>query len=114
MNRTCKTYPDPHDPPRARQGDYTPDQCRQCWHEVNQTDWWKAGGVVQASPSPASPSRAQRPCVYLGERVGEEECKTCRGRVTLFLFACSHPEQPLGAEVCQKNGCGPKCKGYTV
>lgn len=108
MNRSCKTYTDPHDPPRARQGEYTPNQCRQCWHEVNATDWWKAGGV-----KPSSVVAKGGPCVYLGKQVGTEECKTCRGKVTLKLFDCSHPAQPLGAEVCAKKGCGPKCSGYS-
>lgn len=63
-------------------------------------------------------ARAERvatptPCSHVGPQIGETDCRSCGGRrVTLKLFECRHPEQPLGAAVCAKHGCGSTCPGY--
>jgi hypothetical protein len=42
----------------------------------------------------APPPPMRRPgaiCEFLGKQIGTRECPTCRGKVRLKVFACSHP-----------------------
>lgn len=109
MIRPCRNYPDPHDPPRAIRGAYTFDQCRHCWHEVNETDWWleRNGRAKKCAPEPP-------PCAYRGDPLtGSERNQFGLSHVKDWR-ECSHPTIPLGKYVCPCDGCGSACRGYTA
>lgn len=87
--------------------------------QLHARDGVKPNARALRPANPAAPKvivKDAPPCVHLGvEPVGEIECPTCGGRrVKLKLFACAHPDKPLGEQVCKKHGCGPKCSGYTI
>jgi hypothetical protein len=69
--------------------------------DVAQADTAMAFAVQFLAPidrpaSAPSPSRTTPPytvdCRYLGPHIGGRECKGCRGKVRLKLFACLHPD----------------------
>ena len=60
----------------------SPSICKMC-------DYWKQPPPEQFRPFPPPPPRGR--CAFLGELTGHRECATCRGRVQIKVFACSHP-----------------------
>lgn len=87
-------------PPRpcaVKHPEPVPDKCRLCElflydHRYNLL--WGGSGIVTVSgvrlDRKASP--LLRPCMYLGEETSERKlCNTCKGKVALKVFACSHP-----------------------
>ena len=52
-------------------------------------DYWKEPAPAEFRPFPPPPPRG--PCAFLGEVTGFRECESCRGKVQLKVFACSHP-----------------------
>lgn len=124
----CRTCATPHEPRSC------PATCRWCTLDLDggvQHRNLNHGGKIDPTceicqraaqqpkpvnqPKKKAKAARQSPCTYLGQQIGDTDCSSCGGRrVTLKLFECSHPKQPLGAAVCARHGCGPTCSGYVA
>lgn len=61
--------------------------------ELTRLNHWARDNLSQLCSEPQRPRRLpayQRRCQYLGEKIGERECKSCTGSVRLKVFACHH------------------------
>jgi tetratricopeptide (TPR) repeat protein len=70
----------------ARGQRVTPEMCASC------KLWSKIPKKLRPVPTQfvGRPSKHGR-CAYLGEEIGVRECRSCRGRVQVKVFACQHP-----------------------
>jgi hypothetical protein len=82
----------------------SPGTCRLCWLCANDPAYRQLWGEPQAGT--LTPDRLSQPCIHRGAAVLRQElCPSCRGRVSLKVFACSvHGEctiaKPLGKLAC--------------
>ena len=82
MNRPCTCDRCTPEPWAA----YTLDQCRLCWlyhHDLDYRELWDSQSPTAAAAGPLA-------CRHRGSTTGETVvCPSCRGAVTLKLFACA-------------------------
>lgn len=104
-------------PCAVRHPEPIPDRCCRCYrylhHDGYRAKWNGEGPATPAPPEVAAvwagqpkldrPPRSS-PCIHLGADTGERRlCNSCRGRVSLKLFACDHPAHgPTTLQDCRR------------
>lgn len=56
-------------------------------------EYRKNGRYRELVDGGVGPSKSISKCIFLGEQIGERDCKSCGDRtVKLKVYSCSHPE----------------------